>query len=114
VIVQVAARRRASPAALEDGAIISLTVVLPLLPATPTMGYGELRAPGGGDLGQRRCVSRTTICGSGSVDARVDHRARGAGGSAAATKSLALKRGPRRRDEQLARLERARVGGHAV
>ena len=76
-------------------AVISLTVVLPLLPATPTIGMLNCARQAAAARVSACCVSRTRICGS-ARSTRVSTTAPAAPAvSAAATKSLALKRGPR-------------------
>jgi hypothetical protein len=76
-------------------AIISLTVVLPLLPATPTMGIENCARQAAADPDRAAWVSGTTICGNGR-STRVSTTAPAAPAvSAAATKSLALNLGPR-------------------
>ena len=94
-------------------AIISLTVVLPLLPATPTTGSENCARQAAAEAVSAACVSRTTICGSGRSTRRVDHGAGGAGGFRRGDEIVGVEPRPAQRDEQLAGLERARVGGDA-
>ena len=76
-------------------AIISFTVVLPLLPATPTMGSENWARQAAAEVVRAAWVSCTTICDSGR-STRVSTTAPAApAAAAAATNSLPLKRGPR-------------------
>ena len=95
-------------------AIISLTVVLPLLPATPTIGNENCARQAAADCVNAVWVSRTTTCASGALEPRVDHRTGGAGGFGGRDEIVGIEPRAAQRDEQFARLERARVGRHAA
>ena len=113
VIVEIAACRQRRPAAFKMAATISLTVVLPLLPATPTIGSENCARQAAADCVNAAWVSRTTSCASARSRRDVDHCARGAGGFSGRDEIIGVEARATQRDEQLARLERARVGGHA-
>ena len=115
VVVEIAARREARPGLRRGSrAIISLTVVLPLLPATPTIGHRELRAPRAAEPARARSACRRRRSAPCACRLRVSTTAPAApAASAAPTNSLPLKRGPRSATNSSPALERARVGGHA-
>ena len=101
------------PARSRMAAVISLTVVLPLLPATPTTGIENRARQAAAELLSAAWVSATTICASGDATGVSTTAPAAPALAAAATKSLALKRGPRSATNSSPALQRARVGGHA-
>ncbi len=101
------------PARSRMAAVISLTVVLPLLPATPTMGIENCARQAAAEVVRAAWVSGTTICASGRSTGRIDHGARRARGLRGGDEIVGVEARPAQRDEQLAGFERARIGGHA-
>ena len=92
-------------------AIISLTVVLPLLPATPTTGIAKLRAPAARGACQRGLrVRHDDLRAAARSTGRVDHGAGRARGLRGVDEIIGVEARAAQRDEQLAGLQRARVG----
>ncbi len=83
------------PARSRMAAVISLTVVLPLLPATPTTGIEKRARQAPAELLSAVWVSATTICASADATGVSTTAPAAPALAAAATKSFALKRGPR-------------------
>ena len=119
VVVQVALRRQRRVAdcqARRIDAIICVTVVLPLLPVTAISGSVEAaRARRAASSPSASCVSATSRpAGRRRQRPRSASAATAPLACASARKSWASKRSPLQRDEQVARLQRARVGVHAL
>ena len=101
------------PDALEDGRGHFLDRGLAVAAGHADDGHREARAPGGGGVAQRSLRVGNDNLRQRRCHRRVDHGTGRAGRGGGGDEIVGVEARPAKRDEQLAGLQRARVGGHA-
>ncbi len=114
MVVEIAARREAVlPAWERIAAVISLAVVLPLLPATPTTGMSKASRHALPRARERRLRVGDDDLRQGERLRRIDERAGRAGRQRRADELVAVEARTAQGDEQIARRQRAPVARDA-